>query len=376
MAKRPRFFLPSLALVGGLVATQGLSIERARAAGGAAGDDSPVVLVAPAATGAVEQASMVGEVTAETTASVGFQATGRIDERPVRRGQRVAAGEPLARLDPRDLSARVDSIEAELAQVESEARLAGQEFARIGELRERQVASQQALDQAISRQEAARARVANARARLAEARNALDYATLVAPYAGVVIELVADVGDVVAPGQPVVRLAADDGRLVEVDVPERRLAALPETGMAKLESDGAELEITLDSVSGAADPISRTFAARYRLPAADGQPWSLGQTATLAFLGETSHRRVPIGAVFARDDEARVFRIVDGHVEVVPVRVLQLEAGHAVIESDLPAGALVVIAGVNRLYDGQAVEPRLGDEVAVGAADEVEEASP
>lgn len=372
MAKRPGFFL----LLAGLVAALALPAGHALAASQSADADAPVVLVAAVATGVVERAPLVGEVTAETTASVGFQAAGRISERSVRRGQRVEAGEPLARLDSRDLAARVDSVEAELAQAESEARLAGQELARTRELRERQVASEQALDQAISRERAARARVANTRARLVEARNALDYATLAAPFAGVVVELVADVGDVVATGQPVVRLAANDGRLVEVAVPERRLAGLPETGMARLEGDGVELEATLDSVSGAADPVSRTFAARYRLPAADGRPWSLGQTATLAFRAETSPRRVPIGAVFARDGDSRVFRVVDGRVEAVPVRVSRIEADHAVIESDLPAGALVVVAGVNRLHDGQAVTPRRGDEVAAGAGDDVEETAP
>ncbi|TKA88499.1 HlyD family efflux transporter periplasmic adaptor subunit, partial [Guyparkeria sp. SB14A] len=196
------------------------------------------------------------------------------------------------------------------------------------------------------------------------------------PSGGVVIELVADAGDVVATGQPAVRLAADDGRLVEVDVPEQRLAGLPDTARAHLEGDDVELEATLDSVSGAADPASRTFAARYRLPAADGRPWSLGQTATLAFRSEISQRRVPVGAVFARDDEARVFRVVDGRVEAASVRVLRIEAGYAVIESDLPAGVLVVIAGVNRLHDGQAVTPRRGDEVAAGAGDEAEETAP
>ncbi|WP_322522373.1 efflux RND transporter periplasmic adaptor subunit [Guyparkeria halophila] len=376
MAKRRGFFLPLLVLIGGLVVVPGLPVERALAESKPAGGDAPVVLVAPVASGVVERASLVGEVTAETTASVGFQAAGRIDERAVRRGQRVAAGEPLAQLDSRDLAARVDSAEAELAQAQAEARLAAQELERTRQLHERQVASRQALDQAISREQASRARVASIEARLAEARNALDYATLAAPFAGVVIELVADVGDVVAAGQPVVRLAAADGRLVEVAVPERRLADLPQVGLARLDSDGVELDATLDSVSGAAAPVSRTFAARYRLPAADERPWSLGQTAMLHFDESAPRQRVPVGAVFARGDGARVFRVVDGRVEAVTVRVRRIESDYAVIESDLPVGALVVIAGVNRLHDGQAVEPRRGDEVAAGAADEVEETAP
>jgi len=99
-------------------------------------------------------------------------------------------------------------------------------------------------------------------------------------------------------------------------------------------------------------------------------PWSLGQTAILSFAdGHASRQRLPIGAIFARGGESRVFRVTDGRLEVVPVTVRRVDAGHALIESNLPAGALVVIAGVNRLHDGQAVRARRGDEVAAGAGE-------
>ncbi|HZJ81700.1 MAG TPA: efflux RND transporter periplasmic adaptor subunit, partial [Guyparkeria sp.] len=258
----------------------------------AAEPDLPlVVLVAPLEAGVNLHPPLVGEVVAETTATVGFQAAGRISERLVRRGERVEGGQLLARLDERDLAARVDSAQAELKQAHADAHLAEQELERSRQLFERKVGSRQALDQAISRQEVSASRVTSAAARLTEAENALGYVVLTAPFSGVVTGLFADVGDVMAVGQPVVRLAADDGRLVEVAVPERRrgdLAAQVQAQaqvQARLEADGVTVEAELDTISGAADPVSRSFAARYRLPprAAGEAPWSLGQTATLLF---------------------------------------------------------------------------------------------
>ena len=335
-----------------------------------AADSPPVVLVAPLAAGVDPRPPMVGSVVAETSAAVGFQAAGRISERLVRRGQRVERGEPLARLDERDLAARVDSARAALEQARADARLAEQELERIRTLFEQQVASRQSLDQAQSRAEATRSRVASVAAQLTEAENALDYAVLAAPFDGVVTGVVADTGDVVAAGQPVLRLAADAGRLVEVAVPERRRADLAERAEARLEADGTTVEASLDTVSGAADPVSRSYAARYRLPAPadDAPPWSLGQTATLSFAAdEARHQRVPVGAIFARDGQSRLYRVTDDRLEAVDVTVRRIAADYALIDSDLPAGTLVVIAGVNRLHDGQVVRPRRGDEVAAGA---------
>ena len=332
-------------------------------------DQRPVVLVAPLGAGVAPQPDLVGTVVAETSAAVGFQAAGRISERSVRRGERVEQGQPLARLDERDLAARVDSARAALEQARADARLAEQELDRIRPLFEQNVASRQSLDQAESSAAAARSRVASAKAQLTEARNALDYASLSAPFDGVVTSVVADVGDVVAAGQTVVRLAADDGRLVEVAVPERRRAGLADNAQAHLMADEERLDASLDSVNGAADPVSRSYTARYRLPdpAANGMPWLLGQTATLSFAAATSHQRIPVGAVFAEGEQSRVFRVVDGRLEAVAVTVRRIEADYALIDSELSAGTPVVIAGVNRLHDGQAVRVRNGDEVAAGA---------
>jgi len=332
------------------------------------GARTPVVLVAPLQAGVERTPDLVGEVVPETDSVVGFQAGGRIAERLVRRGQRVEAGEVLARLDERDLRARVDSARSALSQARAEATLAGQELARIRDLFKRDVATRQQLDQAVSRQRATTAAVDSAQARLVEARNALDYAELRAPFGGVLTALLADAGDVVAVGQPVLRLAGDD-RLVEVAVPESRLSGLPETAEVDLQADGESVPASLDTISGAADPASRTFAVRYRLDETQrDRPWAIGQTARLAFSPGQPVRRVPVGAVFARDDQPQVFRLVDGRVEVVDVRVRAIEADHAVIETDLPEGTLIVAAGVNRLHDGQAVRARQPRDMAAGAA--------
>jgi RND family efflux transporter MFP subunit len=333
------------------------------------GAEPPVVLVAPVRAGVATQPALVGAVVAETESALGFQVGGRIAERPVRRGQRVEAGTLLARLDTRDLEARLESARSALDQARAEARLAEQELSRIRDLAEHNVASRQQLDQAVSRQRAAAATVNSARARLAEANNALDYAELRAPFDGVLAGLLADTGDVVAAGQPVLRLAGDDGRLVEVAVPETRFSGLPRTARAVLTAADRTVPATLDSVSGAADPVSRSFSVRYRLEGADDErPWALGQTVRLAFDADRPVRRVPVGALFARGERPQVFRVVDGRVQAVEVTVRAIESEQAVIVTDLPEGALVVAAGVNRLHDGQAAEPRRAAELPAGAA--------
>ncbi len=376
MAKERWFFVagwPAGLLPGALLAVLLPFVAHAGQAGDVeqSAEARPVVLVAPLRAEVEARPVLVGAVVAETTSALGFQVAGRISERLVRRGERVEPGAPVARLDRRDLRARLESAESELTQARAEARLAEQELERLRKLFAQKVVGRQALDEAISRQQATAARVANSGARLAEARHALEYGELVAPFAGVLVGVEADVGDVVAAGQPVLRLAADAGRLVEVAVPERRLSTLSEVATAELVGDGQTLEAELDSVSGAADPASRTYAARFRLngTAAKGKPWSLGQTATLRFAGGERGLRVPAGAVFARYGQSRVFRLQDDAVRAVAVTVRSMAGDYAVIEGDLPVGALVVAAGVNRLHDGQHVRPRRAAELAGGAGE-------
>lgn len=334
-------------------------------------DAVPVVRAAKIEPAPWAQPPLTGTVVAQTQSAVAFQTGGRIAVRKVERGQHVAAGETLYRLDDHDLKLKLAAAQARLQQTDAEARFAHENFKRIRQLLARKVVGQQDYDQAQSAMNAAESSRQAARADVDQARRMLGYARLVAPFAGTVVEIDADQGDVVAAGQRVLTLAADGPRLALVNAPEQRLAELPKRADARLSGSDRDLAATLYSVAGAADPVTRTWAVRFRLAAskaaATPSSWStpmLGRTVTLSFPDQRARRTVPIAALSATDEHAFVFVVAQGKVHRHPVQVLKLDNERAVIVTDLPLGTQVVAVGLNRLHDGEVVRLQPASETA------------
>lgn len=207
---------------------------------------------------------------------------------------------------------------------------------------------------------AAEQRLIAAEATLEQARNAILYADLVAPATGVILDVDGQVGQVVSPSQAVARLAEDGPREIEVQVPEARRVDLPTEATARLPNGAgpASARVTLREIAGSADPLSRTWRARYRLPELPSEP-GLGTTVTLTF--ETARgasgpiARVPLGAILERGEGPLIWRIADGRVEPEPVELIGIVGEQAEIRTDLAPGTPVVALGAHLLLPGQAV---------------------
>ena len=215
-----------------------------------------------------------------------------------------------------------------------------------------EAASQQEYERDESEAEAAVHAVEAARAELALTESRLDYATLRAPTEATVMEVLAEPGEVLGTGEPVVRLACGS-REVEVDIPARRRNAVPET--ARLPSgERAELR----DIAAGADPVTRTWRARYRLP--DGfAERPLGSTLRLHFRADEPIVRVPVGALGDRGEGAVVWVVVNGVVEPRAVEVVALGQALAEVRGIEP-GLEVVAAGTHILRAGQPVRVRAG----------------
>jgi RND family efflux transporter MFP subunit len=293
-----------------------------------------------------------GTVRARHEVDLGFRAGGRIAERLVELGERVEAGQPLARLDPADLALALRAAEADLAAAEAEARRAANDAARSAALLRAGHVAPAFDDQRQAAARAAAERVASARAALALARNRLSYATLTAPTAGVITAVIAEAGQVVAAGQTVLRFADPAERELLVRVPESALPALREApAEARFWArPQAPLAATLREVAPQADPLLRTYAARFAL--AEAPDWvALGMTGTVRLAREEAAlATVPRGALHDRGFGPMLWRVTDqGGVEAVPVRVRALTEATAQVEGPLAPGERVVAMGAQLL---------------------------
>jgi RND family efflux transporter MFP subunit len=291
---------------------------------------------------------------------LGFRVGGKIAQRLVDVGQQVRAGQTLAVMDATDVAPAIAAQRAQVEAARTDEALQQAELARVRKLRDDGFLSGAGYERQEALTQAAAARHAAARSQLDQVSNARAFQTLRAVGAGVVVGVDAEVGGVVAAGQPVVRVALLGEKEFAVSVPERSVAAL---------KGAREIVATVDAVPGkvyrarlrelapAADAASRTYAARLTIVDADAAlNWGMSAAVRVS-LSDAPALVVPDSALFTRDATPRLWVVDEGTMTVQPVAVT-LGASRddgVVVTQGLKGGELVVTAGANLLQPGQKV---------------------
>ncbi len=301
---------------------------------------------------------LAGEVVPRYESRIGFRVGGKIVERKVEVGSPVRRGQALMQLDPTDLQLSQAQAKAAVAAAESSLTLAKADLDRFRELRQKNFVSQAVLDAKQAAYQSALSGHEQAVAGLKVQSNQRSYATLTADADGVVTALDAEVGQVVAAGTPVVRIARSGGTEVRVSIPEDRVEALRRAASVTVRTwanPGAALEGTVREVAPVADPATRTFTAKIALPKA-GPEVRLGMTATVSFaVPAPDGLRLPLSALFEEQGRTAVWVVDKGAVRRVPVQLAGANGNEILVAAGLEPGQTVVTAGVNLLREGQKV---------------------
>ncbi len=345
---------------------------------------TPIVTTFPSQQFVVLNSS--GYVVAQRKAAIASKASGRLDWLGVAEGSRVKAGDIIARLDARDLTAQLESATASIKvaraaieQAEAENRDAAASLSRTEDLLKQKFVSQSALDTAKARADRAAAGVASAKASVAvaeaNARNAqvaVDYTHIRAPFDGIILSKSANVGDMVTPfssaadSKGAVVTMADMSTLeVEADVSESSLSKV---------SVGQPSEITLDALPDVrfrgtvsrivptVDRAKATVMTKVRFEAID--PRVLPEmSAKVSFLSQpvTAEQQKPMTAVNAdalasRDGKTVVVVVRDNKAAVVAVTPGNKIGDLTAITGDVKTGEKAVLKPAADLRDGMLVK--------------------
>jgi multidrug efflux system membrane fusion protein len=302
-----------------------------------------------------------GEVRARHETRLAFRVSGKIVERLVDVGASVQAGQPVARLDAADLTLALASAKAQTASIQSERDFTEAELKRYRDLREKNFISQAEYDRRASAFATADSRLDAARAQERQSANQMAYAVLHADTAGIVTAVEAEAGQVVAAGQTVLRLARPGEREIVFSVPEVQrdlIEKASQFNLTLLARPGKTWKARLRELSPAADPATRTYAARATI-VDPGNDVELGMSARIEMTVGTKSKSilVPISALHSRGDNPQVFLVAaNGVVQPQPVRTGGIVGESVVIESGLKPGDVVVAAGANLLRAGQRVK--------------------
>jgi RND family efflux transporter MFP subunit len=304
-----------------------------------------------------------GKVRANEEVDLAFQVAGQLIEFPVMKGQNVAEGELLGRLDPRDFENALAAKRAVLTQARSD-------YERISKLAENGMAAEKEMYDSKAAYDAAAAEEKIA-------QKALDDTRLHAPFAGVIADTFVNSFENVNAKQPVLSLQQIDHVEIVVSVPEERVVRA-EKGkegerfrlVATFEYlPGREFDVDIKEFSTEADLATQTYAATLVMPAPEDVLILPGMTATVReYLREPQSSEkvafaVPIDAVpIDGQGNYYVWTVKDGGdgtgtIHRVDVQVGEMVGGDILVVAGLNQGDCIATVGVHLLQEGQRVRP-------------------
>ena len=316
--------------------------------------------------------SYAGEVRALSESRLSFRVGGKLIRRQAELGQRVQAGQVLAQLDAQDYALAAAAAGAQVTAARTSRDLAAADYKRFEALKAQNFISGAELERRAASLQGAQAQFEQAQSQYALQGNQTNYAVLVSDGAGVVTSVDAEVGQVVAAGTPVVRVAMDGARDVVFAVPEGRVAAmtigLPVQVRGWAASGASETSATAAStlsgqvreVAASADPVTRTYLVKVALAAQPVVP-ALGATVTVLVPGQANAAaqvlKLPTSALRQEGQQTAVW-VLDPQSMTLRAQVVQVRAAdgnEVVVQSGLEPGMQVVAAGVHVLSAGQKV---------------------
>ena len=303
-----------------------------------------------------------GEVRARVESRLGFRVGGKLVVRHVELGQRVKPGQRLADLDPRDYELAADAARAQVRAAQTQLELAQADFKRYQELKDHSFISGAELERRETTLKAAQAQWDQAQAQSRAQGNQVAYTRLMADHGGVVTAIEAEVGQVLAAGTPVVRVAQEGANDVVIALPEDKLGLLKvgQTVAVKPWGTGRDTQAQVRDIAASADAVTRTFTVKLSLPKGDGLP--LGSTVQVVLPRTDVWSRqpaiqLPTSALRQEGGKTAVW-VLDAASMTVRLQTIDIgtaDGNQVVVSAGLQAGQEVVVAGVHVLSPGQKV---------------------
>ncbi|WP_332856603.1 efflux RND transporter periplasmic adaptor subunit [Duganella sp. S19_KUP01_CR8] len=323
-------------------------------------DIRPVRAIVLASNDVDVNAEFSGEVRARVESRLAFRVGGKIVTRKVDVGTLVKHGQVLMQLDPQDLQLAQAQALAGLRAAETNRDLAKAELKRYQELRSKNFVSQAVLDAKDSTYKAAQANVDASQAAYRGQSNQAGYASLVSDVDGVVTAVDAEVGQVVQPGTPVVRVAKQGEKEIVIGLPEDKVETLrrvPDVQVRLWADPKNAVAGKIREISPVADPSTRTYTVKVSIPDSLAEA-KLGMTAVVQFASKTAtpQIKVPLTALYYEKSASSVWVVEGGVVKLVPVTIAGAAGNDIVLGSGVKVGQTVVTAGVNLLKPGQKVK--------------------
>lgn len=303
---------------------------------------------------------LTGRIEAADEAALGFRISGRMIERTVGIGDRVEAGQIIARLEPQNEMNALRSAQANVAAARAAVTQASNRFERQETLLGQGWTTRAQFDDAEKARATAAAQLDSAEAQLKAAEDQVSFTDLEADAPGIVTATGAEPHEVVQAGQMIIRLARESGRDGVFDVPAQILRSIPAdaTIEVRLADDPTVRAVgRVRTVAPQADPTTRTFEVKVGLT---GPPETMRLGATVngqVELDMLTAIEIPASALTKTNRQPAVWIVDPANLSVSlrNVEVTRFDPTSVLISEGLDVGDVVVTAGVQALHPGQKI---------------------
>lgn len=303
---------------------------------------------------------VAGVVEASQVAAVSSRVMATVTAVRVKAGDEVRPGQLLVEIDPSTARGQEAQARGALAQAQAALALAERNWQRFRALAEKQAASELELDVARMQYEQAQGAVQQAQGAVEAAASVARESRVVAPFAGRVTAKLVEVGDLAAPGRPLVMLESATGGRLAVAIPESAAAGLAVGGTLPVRIDSLPelgvIEGVIEERAPSADPMTHTVLVKVGLKGL-AVPAGVAGRARVA-LGSRSTVAVPAAAVVRHGGlELVVVRDAEGRARSRAVRLGEQLAGEMItVLSGLAGGEQVLLGLASAPPDGTPVE--------------------
>jgi membrane fusion protein, multidrug efflux system len=277
-----------------------------------------------------------------------------------RAGDRVQAGERLARVDSDELRLRIAERESTIRQAQAQLTVAESARAQQRSLSERGFISKAAFDAADSSYVAARSAFENAKTQMDMAKSALEETVLKAPITGVISKRSVEPGERIGNEMAVFTIIDPSALEVVVPIAAERVAELKIGQIAKfqLDSGGTAIEGALSRIIPTTVSAARTVETRFSLPANSGVPAGAFLSGQLRIAQSNAPVAVPRAAIKTDVNGNYLWVVQDGKAARKRVKLAPSAdevSAQVPIADGLAAGATVLTLRGAEPNDGQAV---------------------
>lgn len=314
-------------------------------------------LAVPVETATVRQGTFIhwqpyiGHLESNRQGVIKARLTGQVSRILKREGQMVKPGEPVMELDGtpnspfgtrKALQASVASQRQAVQNMEKSVKNLEAIVARDRDLYAHKAISKQALEVSENNLQAARVQLSSLKTGLASLQEKLSFLTVRAPFEGTISQVKVNEGDVVMPSQVVMELEDATPCKVKSTVSTDDLTRLKVGAPVQILYDGQQLDAVLTRVYPSAKDAG-VGTVEVELPEPPfGLPLGATVSVNLPIQQIPDALMLPVGAVLTSADTATVFRIENGKVHPVTVRVIGESAEGFAVSGKLKDGDLAV----------------------------------